>query len=321
MAVSLASRRLLLASAAPDRDLLHALWAALGEAPPAEPGWDVVEAAGLEPARFLLQMEPCDAVLLDAGTFRLGEADDLVRVASRQSIPVLYLDDADPARIARALEGGAHFWLPRDLVGKAPRVLVAVLGRLQAWRDLHEGLRRDGQVIDDLKRQVDRLVHLLWKVTPVDGQARWLSQRHVLERLQEEVARTQRYGGELSVVLGEVRGPDPGPDTALEKEAAERIARGIRRCDSAGQYGPHGFLVLLPETGDAGAEVFCRRLQTLVQPPQGSTTQTHFGVAAFSPDTPDLKSLLRQAEEQLDVHKTPPGCATTLHQGGGPDHP
>ena len=40
--------------------------------------------------------------------------------------------------------------------------------------------------------------------------------------------------------------------------------RSKRRCDVAGQYGPQGFMLLLPQTPPEGAVHFCRRLQGLL---------------------------------------------------------
>src|SRR5262249_37012453 len=77
------------------------------------------------------------------------------------------------------------------------------------------------------------------------------------ERLEEELARTHRYGGPLTVVLGETH----GRQGRLAPEEAEQVATWMagqgspakRRCDVARQYGPHGFLLLLPRATDPAA--------------------------------------------------------------------
>jgi PleD family two-component response regulator len=47
---------------------------------------------------------------------------------------------------------------------------------------------------------------MLWQASPTAGRTRWFSQRHMMERLEEEVARADRHGTPLSVILGETEG-------------------------------------------------------------------------------------------------------------------
>src|SRR5262249_7399441 len=132
--------------------------------------------------------------------------------------------------------------------------------------------RRTGDQLRDCHCQVTRLANLLWEATPAAGRPPWFSQRYMLERLQEEGCRSERHGNPLSVVLGEVwvaqeeplADEEPGP---ISRWTAERVNRNKRRCDVAGQYGPQGFLLLLPHTPPQGAVTFCRRLQGLLEDP------------------------------------------------------
>ena len=58
-------RRVLIAGRRPQRDALQALFDA-----GLFPAWDAVAADGVERARFVLQMEPCDVLVLDADLYR-----------------------------------------------------------------------------------------------------------------------------------------------------------------------------------------------------------------------------------------------------------
>jgi GGDEF domain-containing protein len=129
----------------------------------------------------------------------------------------------------------------------------------------------------------------------------------MLERLEEEVARTQRFGAPLAVVLGELR-PETGerlhPDQAhrLATWIAERIGQGKRRCDVAGQYGLHGFMLLLPQSSAEQAEAACHRMRTLLaSPPHADLPPVHvcFGLASVPADRPSVQGLLRCAEERM----------------------
>ena len=135
----------------------------------------------------------------------------------------------------------------------------------------------------------------------------------MLERLEEEVMRTQRYGGPLAVVLGEV---DASATTRKARgevgQAAtwivDQISRVKCRSDVAGQYGLQGFMLLLPQTDETGAAGCCQRLRTLLEQPADSLSpfgplHVHFGIACFSSAARSVKSLLSRAEEQLERGK------------------
>jgi diguanylate cyclase (GGDEF)-like protein len=316
-------RRVLVAATEPERHRFRALFRA-------EPlgGWEAEEADSFERARFLLQMDPCDVLLLDASLDPLGGTSGLAWLAGEYQTPVVFLADAGPGVVLDALRQGAHHWLPRQLALGQPEVLDAVLGQAARHGDVLRRLRRSAEALDDCKRQVSRLVSLLWESSPGAPLSGWLPQRHVMERLHEEVARAQRHGGPLAVVLGEAQGPWGARPPAAEADrlgrwVAERIGRGKRRCDVAGQYGPHNFLLLLPGATDFGAAGCCRRLRQLLEtpavegdaPPAGLSV--YFGVVNYSPATPSVKSLLRRAEERLEYVKESAPQTTNAHPFSG----
>jgi diguanylate cyclase (GGDEF)-like protein len=324
-------RRALVAAADPVRQALERLFAAGQVA-----GWEAVTADGLDRARFMLQMEPCDALVLDGGLYRGGDAG-LAWLAGPAQTPVLFLAGAAPGGVAEALEQGAAQWLPRDLALTQPRLLAAALGAAARQGELRGKAEQAREALHDCRQQVDRLVHLLWEASPVEGRAGWFPQRHMLERLEEEVARARRHGGPLAVVLGEVEGGGHGRLTPRERQqlaewTAERVVRAKRRGDVAGRYGPHGFLLLLPRTAAAGAAGCCRRLKGVLEEPpalaEGALPPLHasFGVAAFSEESASVKGLLRQAEERLEQAKGAGNGLNPSHSGprngdAEPSHP
>jgi GGDEF domain-containing protein len=310
----------LVAATEPERARFRALFRA---APLA--GWQVAEADSFERARFLLQMDPCDVLLLDASLCPLGGTSGLAWLAGQYRTPVVFLADAGPEVVLDALRQGAHSWLPRRLAGDHPELLDALLRQAARHGDALRRGRRADKALGDCKRRVSRLAGLLWEAGPDAPPSGWLCQRRLMDRLQEELARVGRHGGPLAVVLGEVRGPGGARLAAAERDrlagwVRERISGGKRRCDVAGQYGPHGFLLLLPGAGDEGATGFCRRLRGLLAtPPAGpcgalAPPQVCFGVAHYSPAAPSVKCLLRCAEERLEQAKQaarqtpPPSC-------------
>jgi GGDEF domain-containing protein len=302
MPANLEPRRVLLAALDADRPALLAPFAA-GQVS----GWDAVEAGSLEKVRFFLRATPCDAVLLDAGLYRAAGADGQAWLANHEHAPVLFLSEAGPDLVLGALERGADAWLPRELALAHPALLGAALRRVARLGDLAERAGATAEALRECHRQVSRLAGLLWEARPGAGPSDWYSQRHMLQRLDEEVARARRHGGPLAVVLGEV-----GAGEAEAARAAERVGRAKRRCDVAGQYGLHGFMLLLPRGSEAEARGCCRRLRAMLeQLPGGAAARAWFGVAAFSPATATAQRLLSRAEERLESARQEPGGGAT----------
>jgi diguanylate cyclase (GGDEF)-like protein len=272
--------------------------------------WEALEADGFSQARFLLQHERCDALLVDESVYLTDDAMGLAWLAAQQCAPVLLLASANAELATAALERGANHWLPRGLALSHPPLLSAALHQVVRLGDLRRRARLTGEALRDCRKQVSRLVGLLWDASPTDARTRWATQRHLMERLEEEVARSDRHGTPLAVVLGEVEvewESEPSHDAqTLSSWTAERICRTKRRQDVAGQYGAHGFMLLLGHTTQAGAVMCCRRLQSVLQ--HGPVSQkelrgpirTHFGVAGYSEEANTAPALLSRAETRLE---------------------
>jgi GGDEF domain-containing protein len=304
MSVELERRRVLVAAAPGERAPVAELFArGLVD------GWEAGEAESFEQARFLLQHDACDVLLVDQSLYRPEDADGLDWL-SRQPVPVAYLAGPDPLTLTAVLERGASQWLPRSLALAHPALLAAVLNQAASRGDLRRSHKRLGEALQECRRQVQRLVTLLWGLSPTESHPRWFTQRHMMERLQEEVARAQRHGTPLSVVLGEVRAGGDGllPPDAPQVTAwvAERVTHGKRRTDVAGQYGPSGFLLLLAHTPPPGAAVCCRRLRAALEDGPGQSgapprpIEAFFGISSYGAGRANAKSLLGRAEECLE---------------------
>jgi GGDEF domain-containing protein len=279
----------------------------------AMPPWELLHADSFERARFVVQHGGCDLVLVDESLYRPDDPGGLSWLAADEA-PVLLLADMAPEEAAVALRAGVCQWLPRRLALGHPPLLEAGLAQAARLADRLRSARRTAEAPSDYRRHVTRLVELLWASAPLDPRTGWLSQRHLLERLQEEAARTARHGTPLSVVLGEVYAGTggavfPAGESPLAAWTAERIAHAKRRCDVIGHYGPHGFLLLLPSTSEAGAVAFCGRLRdALCDAPPGTAPPVvaAFGITSSAADlTP--KGLLRRAEERLEQARSKSG--------------
>jgi diguanylate cyclase (GGDEF)-like protein len=289
--------RVLIVAAERQRQALAALFAVGGLS-----GWEMDEAEDLDEAHLILQHNSCDVLLVDENACPDEPIEGLAALREQHRIPVVLLVRSGPEFVAAALERGVQQWLPRHLALAHPDLLAAALDQARRWGELTRTVRHAGEALHECRRQVSRLVGLLSETIAVDPQTHWFTQRHMLERLQEEVHRAERYHNPLTVVLGEFSSgsqeESPGAQQ-LAGWAAQRIGRAKRRCDVAGRYGTHRFLLLLPHTPESGAVSCCRRLKSVLgQPPHPIAVR--FGIATYSEKTPSSRSLLSRAEECLE---------------------
>lgn len=288
--------------------------------------WEVIEADSLECAHFRIQLDPCDVVLLDCSLLRTNNSEELAWLAGQSRVPVLLLGDSNAETVAAELHWGIHYWMPRELAVHHVPLLAAMLRQAAEFGGVQRRCQDTSVALEDTRRQVSRLANLLWEAVPRKGRARWFTQRYMLERLEEEVIRTQRYGGSLSVILGEVDSQSPAPSSPSTLEGdeggsseerqparwiADQISRVKRRCDVAGQYGLQGFMLILPQTDERGANSCCQRLRTNLAKPFGrfhasELSSVHLGIAGLSPEVRSAKSILCRAEARLEQEKLVP---------------
>lgn len=299
------SRRVLLAADDQERPLLRSLLHG-----GAWHSWDVTEAGSFEQARFLVQMDACDVLLLDASLLVSGDPGGVSWLAARLEAPVLFLAEPMPEVLRGAGTAGGYCLLPRSLALSQPILLHAALLQASRLADLRRDLWQAGEQLRDCRQRIDRLLGRLWECSPTAGCRHWFSQRYMLERLQEEVSRAHRHGGPLTVVLGELLPREgrlePAEVQQLAVWTAECISRTKRRSDVAGQWGPTSFMLLLPRTSDTSASGACHRLRGVLEEGPSPLAEPHppliarFGLAAFTADIASPQRLLSRAEESLE---------------------
>jgi diguanylate cyclase (GGDEF)-like protein len=309
MDISEDRRQVLVVGAAEERERLLAVFAdATLE------HWRAREAESFERARFLLQHEAWDVIVVDESLVQSAEEEGLAWLAGQARVPTVFLSRTEAETVAYALRRGVAQWLPRELALQRPEVLAAALERADRLGSLQRRHQQAAVDLAECRQQVHRLVGLLWQSSPADAHTQWFTQRHMMDRLHEEMARAERYRHPLSLALGEVRlreqgeASETGPSNLVEW-VAQQIARGKRREDVAGQYGPQGFMLLLVHTPGPGAMTCCQRLQrTLEGPPAGlsqpsTSSLAYFGIASCDRQSTNAKALLRRAEECLERAK------------------
>jgi GAF domain-containing protein len=144
--------------------------------------------------------------------------------------------------------------------------------------------------------------------------------------LRREVRRATRYGQELSVLhirLDAPAHPEPpaspasdaastngdhpetAPHTAALRDVAGVLAKQIRSFDFIGRHGDAGLLVVLPQTGRAGAAELAERSRaaidtTAFEPAVAGETTATIGVACYPQQGLEVEALIAVAERAVD---------------------
>jgi diguanylate cyclase (GGDEF)-like protein len=152
----------------------------------------------------------------------------------------------------------------------------------------------------------------IYRVMTVDGLTGAYNKRYLDETLDREVARSRRYGRDLSLVLldldhfKEVNDAHGhlGGDAVLSA-VCHAIAAEIREEDVLARYGGEEFVVLLPETDREHALLLAEKLRAIVAAQEVAvddglvTVTVSLGVATLEPDRDTAEALLRWADERL----------------------
>jgi diguanylate cyclase (GGDEF)-like protein len=146
----------------------------------------------------------------------------------------------------------------------------------------------------------------------VDGLTGLANRRLCTAALEKELARAERFGEPLALVLADLddfksindRFGHPTGDEVL-RAFADLLQASVREIDLAGRWGGEEFVLLLPETDlEGGAKLAERIRQTLAEHefagPDAATfrVSASFGVAAF-PDAPSEDQLVSAADAAL----------------------
>jgi diguanylate cyclase (GGDEF)-like protein len=146
----------------------------------------------------------------------------------------------------------------------------------------------------------------------VDGLTGLSNRRHTEDRLESELARAERFGGPLAIVIADlddfkavndVHGHPVG-DTVL-RAFARTVSASMREVDVAGRWGGEEFLLVLPGTDGAGAAQLAERIRAQVAEgslltPEGAPVRVtaSFGVAPYE-EGQNLETLVATADAAL----------------------
>ncbi|HEV2334351.1 MAG TPA: sensor domain-containing diguanylate cyclase [Stellaceae bacterium] len=169
---------------------------------------------------------------------------------------------------------------------------------LAILRDISERKRKDDEVV--------QLAHF-------DVLTGLPNRRNFDVTLRQDIARSKRYGGALSVAMCDIDHFKIVNDTfghqvgdVVLKSLAELMRNSLRQSDYIARWGGEEFTLLLTETGPEVSEVLLNRLRTSIAdqviPEIGRRVTVSFGVTTYvKPESPD--DLMSRVDQALYLSK------------------
>jgi diguanylate cyclase (GGDEF)-like protein len=180
---------------------------------------------------------------------------------------------------------------------------------------VYSSVREDQRRRDVLEREKKELEHESKQMrhqAEHDGLTGLWNHRVIVDRLGEEMNRSQREGTPLSVILVDVDHFKKINDTfghlagdLVLKEISAIFAHSLRPYDCVGRYGGEEFLVILPNCGMESARVRAEQLRVAVQAARvvdgGAVLQVtaSFGVASACQSHFEAEAMIRAVDAAL----------------------
>ncbi len=209
------------------------------------------------------------------------------------------------------LRSPSEAWSAQGLAQLFPPLLFGVIALLVlinfyvAQKDaVITGLEQE-LVQQKIEAELNRELALLDPVTEV------YNRRYLRVLLSKEISRVKRYGKGLAVMMADITGfrrvndslGHTGGDVVL-RQIAHLLQQRIRNSDFIVRYGGDEFLLVLPDTDDAGVYVLAGRMKEALREWTRRSGMQEFklrlaiGVARYSADRP-IEEMLKLAEQRM----------------------
>ena len=228
--------------------------------------FEMREAADGKEMKAQLSDHAPDVIVLDLELEGKSGMDWLEDIQQRNIAPVVIITGHGNEQIAvEAMKRGAYDYIPK-----------AYLTYDQLSKSLVKAKERWNLLLEKEELQ-KKLAHMAM----YDALTNILSRRAIMEQIESETQRTNRYERSLSILMVDIDHFKRVNDTyghiagdGVLREVARVLRKKIRGSDFVGRYGGEEFLVVLPETGLAQALILGEKLRegvsSLVVPVDGA---------------------------------------------------
>ena len=209
---------------------------------------------------------------------------------------ILLTGHSDEATAIECLRSGAYDYLLKPL--EDIDILLTAITRALDKRKLE---KKNRELVKELEELAIR--------DPLTG---LYNRRHLHTRLDEEIARAERYRNTFCIVMLDIDHFKAVNDTYghpfgdyVLKKLGEIIRGSLRNVDSLYRYGGEEFFILMPETAREGAEIVVNRSMTAISEyvfscdGQEMNVTVSMGVSIFPDQANDQRGLISLADQAL----------------------
>lgn len=277
-------------------------------------GYDVATAGTAEEALRLFSEDPFPLVISDIRMPGMNGIDLLKKIkAEKEDTQVVIITShASLDTAVTALREGAYDYLIKPF--EDLDVISAVVDRAMEKVRLVVENRILVEKLSINNKELEEVNSVLREMAIRDGLTNLYNHRYFHESLAVEVARSQRYGREFSLVFFDVdyfkkyndTHGHPKGDTVLET-IGKLLQQRLRTTDMACRYGGEEFVLMLAETPKNGAAMLAEDLLKQIEehPFEGEESQPNgkltvsIGVATYPEDGDSSSTLLQKVDDAL----------------------
>jgi diguanylate cyclase (GGDEF)-like protein len=276
-------------------------------------GYPTLQAQSVREAMDLLPIQRPRIIISD---WAMPEADgmQLCRLLrARQDLPFTYVimltAHSEKSRLVEAFDAGVDDFLAKPFDASE---LEARLHAARRVLELEERLRQRMNTAQRLTQRLSVANARLKELASTDELTGLYNRRQAVGRLNELWKQAERYGQSLSVAIADVdrfkqindqHGHAAGD--AVLRQVAESLRQGMRECDIVCRIGGDEFLILMPNTSVAAAELVAERSRQAVRQREDApiAVQVSIGTAERVAGMSDPQELLQVADRRLYAAK------------------
>lgn len=224
---------------------------------------------------FAIKQQP-DVILLDVMMPHLDGYDvckQLKENENTKNIPVVFLTaKSDKEDITRGFQVGGVDYVSKpfntDELFARIQTHISLNHSNRQLADANRELKEYSKKLEEINQELAKAMEQMEILASTDPLTGLFNRRYILERLDEEKNRQERYGRNFSLIMGDLDhfkkfndkyGHECGD--AILVNATNILRRELRKQDIAARWGGEEFLILLPETPFDEAVVVAERIR------------------------------------------------------------